>query len=800
LFLKKEGAVFWSAFLTGAALWTLMTFRFAAALPDPLFRDPYSWVITDQEGGLLGAAAAEDGQWRFPRDNLSAGPGEKFIAALTVYEDRRFFSHNGIDLPAIARAARDNLRRGQIVSGASTLPMQVIRLFRKNPRRTVGEKIKEMILAQYLTLREDKPGILELFADHAPFGGNVVGLEAAAWRYLGRSPEDLTWGEAALLAALPNSPGLIHPGRNREELRQKRDRLLNRLAAHGRLSPQELTLALGEPVPSEPLPLPQRAPHLLERFRSGNLGAGKSPGSPESGGIIRTTLRGDLQDQVNAAALRYGRGLLNQNIGNLGILVMETLTGRVLAYVGNIPEKAGPESYVDMVTAPRSTGSLLKPFLWTAMINAGELLPRQLVLDIPTRMGTYRPENAARFYQGAVPAEEALVQSLNVPAARMLRDFGVDRFYGFLKDLGMSTLTRPASDYGISLILGGAEGTLENLTALYAGLARLVLTAGGEGEPGPLAPRYLGETAPGGPPAALRTGGGGASGKGGESFLPGAAYLCLRALERVARPPDEQGWQDFLSSRPVSWKTGTSQGSRDGWTIGTTPGWTLGVWVGNADGAGNPAIQGSRTAAPLFFQVMALLQDREVFPQPPGMVSLEVCRKSGFLAGPDCPETETILYPGVSHPGIRCPYHRLVRLNPEETRQTHAGQGAVRPWFVLPPAAEWYYSRWNLDYRPLPPFEGEADPGSPPMEVAFPENGAEIYIPIEVDGRAGAAVFEVYHREAGRRLFWHLDENYLGSTREIHQMSLRPGRGDHLLTIIDDQGNVVRRSFSVLSG
>ena len=751
------------------------------ALPAPLFPGFYSRVIFDRDGGLLSAGIAGDGQWRFPPEDRIP---EKFITALVLYEDKRFFSHNGIDLPAIARAVRLNLSRGEIVSGASTLTMQVMRLQRSGRPRTYREKILEMLLAMRLTVEYDKKEVLRLFASHAPFGGNVVGLEAAAWRYFGRPPERLGWADAALLAVLPNSPGLIHPGRNRDELLRKRNRLLIRLSEEGFISREDLVLFTGEPVPPAPLPLPRQAPHLLERL------TGNNEGIQENTGSVVTTLDGRLQERVNILAEEYWRDLQRVGIDNLGILVIETLSGKTAAYAGNGPLEKTANSYVDMVTAKRSTGSLLKPFLYAGMIDSGDLMPRQLVLDIPTRMGTYMPENPTRRYLGAVRADEALARSLNVPAARLLREFGIGRFYNLLEETGMNTLFRSADGYGVSLVLGGAEGTLENLTGMYAGLGRMVLADSAESAF--FQPLYLRDTAPG----ELFD----------SPFHPGSASLVLKALEDVVRPEEETGWRNFSSSERVSWKTGTSYGFRDGWAVGVTPGYTAGVWVGNSSGEGNAEIQGTKTAAPLLFRVLELLNNGASgsFPVPSGMVRVTVCSRSGCPAGPDCPETETILMPPGAAWKKTCPYHKLVHLDPSGSFRVTSDQVPAHlikqeSWFVLPPVAEWYYSRWNINYAPLPPRMDEGREEVNPMDMPFPTENDEFYIPVDLDGRPGRVVFEVFHREKEKTVFWHLDDEYLGRTADLHQWELRPKKGPHILTLIDEDGALLSRNFTVLS-
>ncbi|MBE3064734.1 MAG: transglycosylase domain-containing protein, partial [Spirochaetes bacterium] len=360
------------------------------SLPSPPFSPEYSTILLDREGRLLSAAIAADGQWRFPGDGEIP---DRFVTALLAREDKRFFHHPGVDPIAAARALAANARAGEVVSGGSTITMQVIRLSRPGKPRTVPEKLLEALLALRLEMAAGKAGILRLFASNAPFGGNVVGFEAASWRYFGRGPRTLSWAECALLAVLPNSPGLIHPGRNREELLARRDRLLAVLHREGAIDEDTMRLSLGEPLPPSPFPLPRDAPHLLDGAR-GRAGAGARPGAR-----ITTTLERGLQLRVNDILLRRSELWRQSGIANAAVLVLDVKTGDALAYAGNVAGE-GPGSAVDIIRSVRSTGSLLKPFLYATMLDAGELLPEQLVADIPTRIGGFQPENSAKTYGG----------------------------------------------------------------------------------------------------------------------------------------------------------------------------------------------------------------------------------------------------------------------------------------------------------------------------------------------------------------------------------------------------------------
>lgn len=777
----------------GVAFWRL--------LPDPLFDEPLAALLLARDGSLLSAQIATDDQWRFPP--LTRLP-PKYRQALLLYEDKRFEQHIGVDPLAIGRAIRSNLRSGRRVSGASTLTMQLARLARaggsngegadRGRNRGYDEKLVEMLLAVRLELAFSKEQILALYGSHAPFGGNVVGLEAAAWRYFGHSAQALSWSEAALLAVLPNSPALVNPGRNRHLLQEKRNRLLRRLRAAGALSALDLDLALAEPLPNAPMPLPNEAPHLLQTLRS------RYPDEFR----FETNLDPSLQRAASQMVLEHARALRHERIGNVAALIIDNQTFQVLAYVGNAQWSTRNDGglAVDIVQRPRSTGSVLKPFLYAAMLDAGLLLPHMLVPDVPTQYSGYVPENFDHAYRGAVPADVALAQSLNVPAVRSLKEYGVERFYDLLHNMGMSTLTRAPGDYGLTLILGGAEGTLWDISAMYANLADTAR----RGTPGPAValrePQILR-----GPPVhpESRTN----EPKRLFDITPGAAWLAQTALLQAQRPTDEAHWMSFASGRKIAWKTGTSWGSRDAWAIGNTSRYTVAVWVGNASGEGRPGLTGSTAAAPLMFQLHARLEPAPWFAQPTlTMRRVEVCRDDGFPANDTC-ERMLDWVPAVSHFDRQSPYHQLIHLDGGGHYRVDSSCERVSnmrhaTWFILPPAQEFYYRRGHADYRELPAYRSDCSAARlarderPPMELLYPSAAARIYIPVQLDGKKGRTIFEAVHRDGNARLYWHLDGDYVGSTATFHQMSLDVAPGHHLLTLVDAEGNRLSRAFEVL--
>ncbi len=726
------------------------------SLPRELFRDtPYSTVVRDRNGRLLGARISDDGQWRFPPCDTVP---EKFAAALTEFEDRYFRYHPGVNPVSIARAAVQNVRSGRIVSGGSTLSMQVIRLHRDG-KRNIWNKFIECLLATRLELRHTKDEILALYASHAPFGGNVVGIEAASWRYFGRSPVDLSWAEAATLAVLPNSPSIIHPGKNRELLKAKRDRLLHRLMESGKIDSTDCSLAVSEPIPDNPLPLPEYAYHLTEHINSGK----------EHGHETFTGINRDIQSRTSMILERWNKTLKDKGINDLAAVIIDTHSGRILSYCGNAchdEDRIGAK--VDILRSPRSTGSILKPLLYCALLQEGGILPETLLPDIPVNINGFSPQNFDLKFYGAVPADEALSRSLNVPAVHMLRRYGVPKFHDLLIRSGMSTLTKEPSHYGLSIILGGAEGRLLEVTAIYAMLAKIA-------EDGEITDE-------------------------GDCFTKDfplkdkvAIYYTLEALKEVNRP-DEMDWRMVSSIRKVAWKTGTSFGFRDGWAVGVTPDYAVGVWAGNAQGQGVPGLVGAKTAGPVMFDIFNILPQTGWFPEPyKDYTEAEVCRQSGHLKGMYCTDTDTLMLPPNAVRSEPCPYHRQVNLDPEgKYRVPYGTAGSIREnMFTLPPAMEWFYRQHHPEYRPLPPYMSGSitNDGYVPMEFIYPESGSVIYIPRQLDGNRKGVIFNLAHSIPESTVYWHIDDRYIGSTRYIHQLTVVPPEGKHTLTAVDSDGN-----------
>jgi penicillin-binding protein 1C len=762
VFLSKKRKV-WSVIVVGL----LVAYIFC--LPRKLFDVSYATVVTDRKGELLGARIAEDEQWRFPPCDTVP---EKFEICLTQFEDRYFRYHWGVNPLSIGRALVQNIRERRVISGGSTITMQLIRLSR-NKNRTVWEKCLEVIWATRAEFRYSKKRILALYASHAPFGGNVVGLDAAAWRYFGHPASRLSWAESATLAVLPNAPAVLHLSKNRKSLLEKRNRLLKKLQKKGFIDEITYDLALSEDLPGEPLALPQFAPHLVAYFHKNKTGKQSV-----------STIDKDIQVRVEDLLERWHSEFLLSDIRNSAAIIIDIKTNQVIAYCGNVQFNSSVfGNQVDIVQAERSTGSILKPFLYCAMLQEGDLLPKTLLPDIPLNINGFSPQNFNLQFEGAVSAAEAVSRSLNVPLVYMLRKYSVPKFYNFLKQNHIANLPHPSSHYGLSLILGGAEAKLGDVSNAYANMARTLLGLE-NGHYTLLLNEEITEA------------------KG--TFRSNAVWLVFNAITEVNRP-DQIDWKTLPSMQKIAWKTGTSYGFRDAWAVGVTPKYAVGVWVGNASGEGKPNLTGARTAGPVMFDIFDLLPSSKWFDAPGGeLIEAEVCRQSGHLKGRFCEDMDTVL---ICPNGLRsesCPYHIQINLTADEHFRVYENCAGtentfLQTWFVLPPAWAWFYKQRHPEYKSLPPFKpGCGEDGFQSMQFIYPQGNTQVHLPKQLDGSAGNITFELAHSDRNATVFWHIDREYVAFTTDFHKLSVALAAGDHIITVVDDEGNTLSCKINVI--
>ncbi|WP_277346840.1 peptidoglycan glycosyltransferase PbpC [Pseudomonas veronii] len=538
--------------------------------PLPLPKDDLARVVLAEDGTPLWRFADANGVWRYPVQTSEVSP--YYLDALLTYEDRWFYQHPGINPLALARATWQNLTGARVVSGGSTLSMQVARLLDPHSRTFYG-KLRQLWRTAQLEWHLSKEEILNLYLNRAPFGGTLQGVAAASWAYLGKSPAQLTHAEAALLAVLPQAPSRLRPDRHPQRAQHARDKVLRRLAEFQVWPPSAVDEALEEPLLLAPRLEPSLAPLLARRLNR-----------PDSPPLIRTTLDATLQRRLEDLLLGW-RARLPEHT-SAAILVVEEETMAVRAYLGSVDiNDARRFGHVDMISALRSPGSTLKPFLYGMALDEGLIHSESLLQDVPRRYGDYRPGNFSMGFTGAVPASTALSSSLNLPAVQLLEAYGPKRFAAQMRIGGIPLVLPALAEPNLALILGGAGSRLEDLVSGYSAFAR-----DGRSATIRLQPDDVLRERP--------------------MLSPGAAWIVRRILSGQARPDRDPRAE--LVQRPVlAWKTGTSYGFRDAWAIGVGPRYLIGVWIGRPDGTPVPGQFGLASAAPLMLQVHDVLTNRD---------------------------------------------------------------------------------------------------------------------------------------------------------------------------------------------
>lgn len=758
----------WAAITLGAVVVVAGAFLFLDAVfpfPEAELRPEPAVRVWDEDGVLLRVFLPQDGRLRFRTalDEISPELRQSFIAS----EDRWFYYHPGVNPFSVIRAAFTNLKHGRVVCGASTIPMQIARMVEPK-ERTLRSKLIESFRALQLTLHHDKDELFEIYLNLLPFGGNIQGVSAAAYRYFNTTAARLTPAEAAMLTAVPKSPRSYDPVRRAKAARQARNEVLNRLEEEGVYTSEVAAAAKEKPLPSALKPLPFIAPHFC-RFAHE-----LHPHDSE----CRTTLQREIQAVVVSLARSRMRELRRQDIDNCAVVVVDNESRAVRAMLGS-------ESYFDTehqggincAVIQRSPGSALKPFLYGLALDTGRVVPESMLLDVPTDYSGYAPENYDGKFNGRVTVQEALTRSLNVPAVRLLADIGVERFHSLLCKLGCPP-DKTAGEYGLPLVLGAAETTLLDLTGAYATLA-----GGGVYHPVKV---FAGEK----------------TGPGSQVYSRAAAQMLTEMLTETRRPNMEEAWDLTRDMPAVAWKTGTSYGHRDAWAVGFTKRYSIGVWVGNPDGRSVKGISGAKQAAPLLFDVF-----RAVDPggKPPAFdvlfEELELCALSGKRPGRFCPQRMSVrAVPGASRPEL-CRVHRSIFVDAETGLRLEGECPGTKykqvTAVVDPPELAAWERSLGLDVG-LPTIHPAcgglaAEPGprivSPDPHTVYtrrhgvPKEYQRIPLSVRVESDVG--------------LHWFQDGRPAGSGGTQEQLFIDPIPGKHRLVVVDEFGRMDAVNYTV---
>ncbi|MCI0513038.1 penicillin-binding protein 1C [candidate division KSB1 bacterium] len=726
-----------------------------------LFPDRSTQILA-RDGTLLRAYTARDDIWRMYTPLAGISPlHQKMVRA---YEDRWFYWHLGINPVALVRAAWLNLKAKKIRSGGSTITMQIARMMEPKSR-TFRAKFQEMFRALQLEWHFSKKELLEIYFNLMPYGGNIEGVGAAAWIYFGKPPAQLSIGEIALLTALPNSPTRLRPDLNGSSARAARDKVLTRLLTQHVIQPSQYQDARSETVPSQRRTLPFLAPHACDFLKQRDFTERQ----------LRSTLDLHIQTICQHLLTQHVQGLSGKGITNGAVVVIDNPRHEVLALVGSGNFFNNSSSgQVNGALAPRSPGSALKPFVYALALDAGLISHRSVLEDVPVDYSGYSPENFDGLYHGVVTVEQALAQSLNVPAINLTAALKKNTVYRLLKKAGFTTLSRPEAQYGLPIILGACEVKLLELTNFYSCLAN-----GGVFYPWRM---RVGET----------------PGEGQVLFSPESAFIITEILAGLSRPDLPTAWESSLNLPKVSWKTGTSYGHKDAWSIGYNPDWTIGVWIGNFSGAGVPELVGAEVAAPLLFDIFnALARGRNPrwFAAPSGLGVREVCVLSGMPASAICPRTQEEYYlPGKS-PHIPCTLHQK-RLIDDQTHTVlcnHCSQGRRFHEVVFeqwPAKLATWMERNGYPIPKIPPHYPKCTSlilGSAPI-IRSPSANCEYILREGVDPEYQKILLDASVSNDVRRIYWFVDGKVLLTCSPAEKVFYKPTVGNHQLVCMDELG------------
>ena len=730
-------------------------------LADLLFpfhpRIHYSQIITARDSTVLHTFLSQDDKWRLKTEIPEIMP--QLREAIIFKEDRYFYYHFGVNPVAVGRAFVNNLLHRKTTSGASTITMQVARLLQPK-HRTYAHKLLEIFRAMQLEWHYSKDEILQMYLNLVPYGGNVEGVKSAALLYFGQSPEHLSLAQVMTLAIVPNRPTSLYLGKNNEYIRQERNRWLKRLPV-GRVFPAAaLADALAEPLEAQRHEAPKQAPHFALRMRK------QFPDTD----ILHTSLDKGIQNQVENLAGNYAKRLKSLYINNLAVLVRNNQTHETVAYLGSQDFNDGNfGGQVDGVKAIRSPGSTLKPLIYALAFDEGKMTPKTMLTDVPTAFGSFVPDNFDEKFHGAVSAEQALSYSLNIPAVKMLNEIGIPLVVKKLKQAGFRQVAKDENKLGLSLALGGCGVTLEELVGLYSAFA----------VPG------RGDTA---------------------LFSAEAAFVITRILTLANRPDLPNNYQSSYHIPKIAWKTGTSYGRRDAWSIGYNKNYTVGVWIGNFSGTGVHELTGADMATPLLFSIFNTIDYNAVndwYQAPSGLKVRLVCAETGKVPGDFCTNKVVDEYVPLVSPNEKCDHLKEIAVAADEKMSYCTACLPMQGYFKrlypnLPPELAAFYENHQMSYRKIPVH-------NPACNRIFDEEAPKIVMPINgseyiVEKNAAPQLELVCHaRNEVKKVYWYVNDRFYKAAALHEKVFFTPVPGKVKISCSDDKGRNTDIKITVLA-
>ena len=703
----------------------------------------YSKVVLDRKGEILSVFLNNEEEFHIKYDGEVP---ETLKTAVINYEDKKFYSHSGVDYPRILKSFFNNMT-GRKKMGASTISMQVVKLLEPK-KRTYFNKLVEVVKAYKLESEFSKEEILKIYLNNVPYGSNIVGYSGAIKMYFNKEVKDLSYAEATLLAVLPNSPGILNLKKNNDKLETKRNRLLKTLLDRKLIDERQYKFSLLEKFPNKIYYYEKKAPQfsifLKNRY-------------PEK--IIKSTLDYNLQKKLEKIVHDYSNAMKDVGINNAAVLVVNNKTKEVLAYVASqdFYDKRN-NGEIDGLQAKRSPASLLKPFLFALSIDDGLIVPDSIYPDVPIYFGNFYPKNSSNTFTGMVKIEEALIKSLNIPFVKLLSDYGVDRFYYFLENNDNYPEDR-FDKYGLSLILGTREMRPVDIGKLYIGLANY-------GKVSNL--KYtLTEDKP----------------KEYQQFSRGASYLTLETLSRVVRPGNEKLYSE---QRPISWKTGTSYGMKDAWSVGVSPDYTVLVWLGNFNQKSIFSLSGVETAGNLLFKVFNIVDiNSKTFEKPTDdLKEIEIDEKTGYRKFYDV-ESKKVFYPKDAKLLRISPYYKKIFVDENDmeidSRSPNFDKRKEKIVIEYPIEVSNYFF-----------LNGVRENKN--VKIAYPVQNLNIFVPKDFDGYKKVAM-KLYNPN-NEYVYWYLDEDYVGYSNEKEKF-FELDIGKHKLTIITENGAREEVKFNI---